>query len=192
MGSGKSTVARIFREWGIPVYLADEAGRQMLRRKDVHREVIQSFGEKVLNPGGQIDRRKLAQVVFGSEPELKRLNAIIHPRVRQDFREWVAGQHKAPYVIQEAAILFESGQYADFHKIIVVTAPEELRFKRVAERDGMSRKAFDDRSRHQLDEDSKAARADFVIVNDGRQPLIPQLRLVHRQLLEASGKHKQT
>ncbi len=193
IGSGKTTLARIFREWGVPVYYADEAGRMILRQAEVREKIERLFGEEVMEAGGQVDRKKLAEMVFSSHTRLKQLNDLIHPLVRKDFKSWADSREDAPYVIQEAAILFESGQHVHFDRIIFVSAPEDLRMERVMKRDGISRAEVEQRAQHQLDEKQKIMAADYVVVNDGHRPLLPQALAIHRQILgqwETQGKNR--
>ncbi len=186
IGSGKTTAARLFGLLGVPVYSADEKGRFFLNQPTVQKQVEELFGPEVVDPRGSIDRKKLASLVFGDPSGLARLNTLIHPLVREDFRKWVRARQGHHYVIQEAAILFESGQAEQFHRVILVTAPLELRIERVCSRDGVSSDAVMKRVRHQMDEDLKRPHADYLIANNGNDLLIPQVLKVHDQLLGIS------
>jgi len=182
IGSGKTTVCQLFRQLGVPVYYADERGKYFLKTPDVRNAIRDAFGDSVLNGEGGIDRKKLASLVFSDRKRLSQLNALIHPLVRSDFQRWAAKQTGAPYVIQEAAILIESGQHKYLDKIILVQAPEAVRIKRVCERDGASADQVRQRAKHQMPEAEKGKHADLIIVNDGQQALIPQVNDIHRTL----------
>lgn len=181
IGSGKTTVCRVFAVLGIPVFSSDEAGRQLLARDPiVQQQLAETFGNEVLN-AGTADRRALGQRVFNDPAALARLNAIMHPAVRRAFAAWVERQH-APYVINEAAILVETGMYKKLDHLIVVTAPEEERIRRVMARDGASREQVRARMRSQADDSTRNAAAGSIIVNDGQVLVIPQVMEVHARL----------
>ncbi|TVR43229.1 MAG: dephospho-CoA kinase [Bacteroidia bacterium] len=182
IGSGKTTVCRIFEQLRIPVYYADARGKSFLTKPVVKTKIASLFGPQVFNDEGEPDRAALAALVFDDAEKLEMLNSIIHPLVREDFRNW-AGLHKdAEYVIQEAAILFETGHADHFDKIITVTAPEELRIRRVCERDGVDEAHVRKRAAHQLPDGYKTKHADYVICNDGVEPLLPQVLKIHEEL----------
>jgi len=164
IGTGKTTVSRIFSELGVPVYIADVEARRISEQPDVQKRIINTFGDEITTPNGQVDRRKLAVQVFSNEENLKKLNAIIHPLVKQDFQQWLS-QQSAPFVIREAAILFESGTNTDCDKVIVVTAPREMRIIRVMERDHISREEILARMANQWPDSQKIAMSDYVIEN---------------------------
>jgi len=183
IGSGKSTVARIFETLGAPVFYADSAGRELLdSSREVRQEVTKLLGEKAyLN--GKANRVWIAQQVFENEPLLAQLNAIIHPAVRQVFLDWKSGiSADASYCLREAAILFESGSHLDCDQIICVTAPTELRIDRVMKRDTIDKASVEKRMSRQLPEEEKAKRSDFIILNDSQSPLIPQVIAIHKKL----------
>src|SRR6185312_13251132 len=180
IGSGKSTVCRIFECLGVPVFRADDEGRRALDNEDVKEQVIALCGESIVKDG-KLDRAKIASVVFNNPEKLQKLNAIIHPKVREAFAEWLKKQN-APWIIEEAAIVFESGLYQTLDAVIVVSAPEDIRIKRVTERDKISETQVRERMKNQLSEEERVKRADFVIVNDGNQMLIPQTIEVYKKL----------
>ncbi len=188
IGSGKTTVSRLFSMHGVPVYHADERGKQFLGLTEVKNEVVSLFGLEILGNEGEIDRKKLAAVVFADKEKLDKLNHIIHPMVRADFRQWVDKQESHPYVIEEVAILFESGIAADFDKIVLVTAPESMRVNRVCRRDSVKEESFRQRARHQWKEKVKIPLSDYVIRNDETSLLIDQVAFIHKQLLKFAGK----
>lgn len=187
IGSGKTTVSRLFSMLGVPVYHADEKGKQFLGFSGIRDKVISLFGTEVLGKEGRIDRKKLAAVVFADKEKLSRLNEIIHPMVRADFRQWADTHKGQPYVMEEVAILFESGLAGDFDKIVLVSAPEYLRFSRVCKRDGVDEDSVRQRSRHQWSEQDKIPLSDYVIRNDESSLLIDQVTFIHEQLLKEAG-----
>jgi dephospho-CoA kinase len=173
IGSGKSTVCRIFESLGIPIFRADEESRRLLDEdEEVKKSVAALFKEPVFI-NNKPDRKKIASLVFNTPDKLKELNAIIHPKVRDAVAAWANEQH-TDWVIEEAAILFESGAYKNLDAIIVVSAPESLRIKRVMVRDGITEASVKERMKNQLTEEERKKRADFIIENDDTQLLIPQ------------------
>lgn len=185
IGSGKSIVARVFGLLGVPVFEADAAGRQLLAEDPAVRAAIQErFGEAVVHHG-TVDRKALAAVVFQDPQALADLNAIVHPAVRQAFRQW-AEQQNAPYVLMEAAILAETGGHKAFDRVVVVSAPEPVRLKRVMARDRVTEAEVKARIRNQASEEDRLAIADHVIVNNEQQLVVPQVLQVHQALSHAS------
>jgi dephospho-CoA kinase len=165
IGSGKSTIAAYFASKGVPVYIADDEAKKILYMPEASAEVRQAFGENVFTDG-QPDRKKLSELVFNDPEKLKQLNAIIHPKVNHHFKEWVKQHSTAPFVIKEAAILFESGSYKSCDAIILVTAPKELRIKRVMERDNVSRENVLARMANQWEDERKEALSNYIINNE--------------------------
>lgn len=183
IGSGKTTVSRLFAMQGVPVYNADDRAKNFLQTPETVMKIREAFGNACIDEDGKPDRKKIAALVFNDADKLETLNSIIHPQVRKDFLNWTAAQSHYPYVIMEAAILFESRQNKNFHKVIIVTAPELLRIERVCSRDNVHPEDVKKRMQHQMKEDEKAPLADFVINNDGQELLIPQVEAVHKQIL---------
>lgn len=182
MGSGKSTVSRIFSALGIPVYHADEESKKFLGQQAVIQEVAARFGQGILSESGIIKRKALASIVFNDPAGLADLNAILHPLVRKDAREWVERHASFPYVIHEAAIIFESGFRKDYDKVIYIACPRETAISRVMERDGTRREEILNRLRFQWDDEVKKKESDFIIENDGTAPLLPQVVSIHEIL----------
>ena len=178
IGSGKSTVARMFEILDVPVFYADIQAREISDRKDVIAEIQHLFGDKVVGNEGLLDRRELAAIVFKDEEKLKLLNSIIHPRVSQYFNDWCVQHSSNPYVLHESAILFESGLAYLCDKVIVVTAPEEIRIQRVIDRDHFSRQEVINRMSNQWDEAKLVSLSDFEIVNDDFASLIEQVKII--------------
>ncbi|HEX5653154.1 MAG TPA: dephospho-CoA kinase [Chitinophagaceae bacterium] len=174
IGSGKSTVAGIFKVLGIPVYMADDATRQLMNDDhELKKAILHEFGEQSYTDG-RLNRSYLASIVFNDPARLDRLNALTHPVTIRHANEWML-QQKAPYVIKEAALIFESGSGENLDYIIGVYAPRTIRIKRVMDRDGISREEVIKRMNRQIDEELKMKLCDFVLVNDEQQLLIPQV-----------------
>jgi dephospho-CoA kinase len=174
IGSGKSVVCSIFRNLEIPVYDADrEAKRIIAEDPGVRRELVHRFGEQVFRDS-KLDRRYLAERIF-SDPDARLfVNGVVHPRVWEDFREWL-GRQEGPYVIEEAALLFESGAWKEMDFNILVTAGEEIRTGRIMKRDGLKREDVLARMASQIDPAEAVKMTDFRIGNDGKEFLIPQV-----------------
>jgi len=184
IGSGKTTVAKIFDILGIPVYHADDEAKKMLTQPLVIDELIHKFSDSILT-NQKIDRKKLATLVFSNPISLQFLNNIIHPLLKTDFENWISSlPTDYQYIVQEAAILFESGfdQFVD--KTIVITAPVNLRMLRVCNRDQISEEQFLQREDNQWKEYRKLKLTDFVIINDDIQMVIPQVLEIHQNLIK--------
>lgn len=185
IGSGKTTVCRLFETIGIPVYYADTRAKQiMVENQDLIAGIKSTFGEKAYTPEGQLDRAYLAQIVFNDQSKLNQLNALVHPVVHQDSADWLAAQKGVPYTLYEAALLIESGGYQRMHKLITVFASQETRVQRVIKRDGSSREQVLARLNKQLPEIEKIKKADFIINNDGQHSLIQQVYALHHKFLK--------
>ena len=185
IGSGKTTVSKIFEVLGIPVFYADdEAKKVMVNDAILIAELKQAFGEQSYFEDGSLNRKHIAGIVFNNEAELNKLNAIVHPAVFRAFDNWVPQFKSAPYVLKEAALLFESSSYKMCDKSIMVTAPLELRIARVMLRDGLSRDEILNREARQFSEEKKLQLADYAIKNDNTELVIPQVLALHEQFLE--------
>ena len=187
IGSGKSVVCRIFRVLGIPVFDADtEAKRVMTNDAGLVRAIRAEFGEGAYYVDGTLNRAYMAEQVFNDEQRLKKLNALVHPVAIQAGEVWAARQH-APYTIKEAALLFESGSFRLNDYTILVTAPLEMRIERVMQRDDVTSAQVEARMARQWPEDTKKQLADFVLVNDGETPLIPQILELDKKFRSVSS-----
>jgi len=186
IGSGKSVVASIFSSMDVPVFHADEESRKFLKIPEVIESIRELFGEQVFE-AGSVSNKKLASVVFSDSTALLSLNSLLHPLVLHEFNSWISAHHQAPYVIMEAAILFESGYNKEFDYIIHISCPEETAVERVVKRDAVSRAIVLERMRHQFKNDDKARMSDFVIINDGTSLLIPQVVAIHKKILQAGS-----
>jgi len=165
IGSGKTTVARYIAQKGIPVYVSDLEAKKISELPETISEITRLFGEEILDDSGQIDRKKLGNVVFNHPERLKLLNQIIHPKVKQHFSAWLQEHKEEPLVVKEVAILFETGGNKDCDYVILVTAPTELRVERTMLRDGLNRQQVLDRIQNQMPDEEKAKMSDFVIQN---------------------------
>ena len=184
IGSGKSLACQIFRIFKVPVFEADlEAKALMDSDPEVRARLIDLAGPDIYTTSGKLDRPGLAKLIFNNDQLLQEVNHIVHPAVRKAFHEW-AGQQDAPYVLMEAAILFESGFYRSLDFSILMTAPEELRIQRVMKRDGSNREQVISRIRSQWPEEKKRDLADFIITNDESTFLTTQVLDVHKKILE--------
>lgn len=187
IGSGKSVVCRIFNVLGIPVFDADTEAKRLMTRDTALADAIRAeFGERAYHPDGTLDRAYMAAQVFSDEERLKKLNALVHPVVIRAGEDW-AKKQEAPYTIKEAALLFESGSFKLNQYTILVSAPTSLRIERVMKRDGITADQVTARMERQWPEETKRQLADFVIVNDGVQALIPQVLELDKRF--RSGKH---
>ena len=186
IGSGKTLISQIFSTLGVPVFHADiEAGKQFESKKNKN-SIREIFGPGVFSSSGEVIRPLLAEIVFNDPKLLDKLNKLIHPGVRKDYQQWCLQHSEAAYTLYEAAILFESGHYKKMDKIICVTAPEELRIRRVMERDGLTRQEVDKRMANQWDEKKKIELADYIIRNDESNMVIRQVMEVHNELIQNS------
>jgi dephospho-CoA kinase len=175
IGSGKSTVCKVFRVMGIPVFEADEIARQLMNSDiEMCAQLIKLFGASVYLPNHTIDRKYLAGIVFSNPSLLAQLNGIVHPKVGEVFAAWCKNQHSA-YVLHEAAILFESGFYKLMDKTITVVAKENERIERVMKRDGATEELVNQRIRNQWSDFERIKLADFVISNNEDELIIPQI-----------------
>ncbi len=183
IGSGKSTVVKIFAALGIPVYYADvRASELMNSNKAIHDELCKIIGDDIYLDN-ELDRKKLAALIFSDDKLRKQVNALVHPIVAYDFEDWFSHQ-QGLYVLKEAALLFESGSYKQLDKIICVTAPFELRLNRVINRDHRSREQVQAIESKQMSEAEKIKLSDYIIINDESEPVIPQVLNIHKKILE--------
>lgn len=185
IGSGKSTVARIFEVLGIPVYYADTAARQLMNEdEEVRRNMIEHFGAGSYE-NDKLNSAYISSIVFADPSKLDLLNRLTHPATIRHAEQWMLRQ-RAPYVIKEAALIFESGSSAQLDKVIGVYAPKSLRIQRTMRRDNISREAVIERMNRQIDEEIKMKLCDFVVTNDEQQAILPQVLALHEKLLAVS------
>ena len=183
IGSGKSTVCKVFEILGVPVYYADTESKQIIDTNEIVKSnIVNTFGNTVLDASGIIDKKILAGLVFNNKANLEKLNSIVHPAVHLHFENWCKQHTAQKYILKEAAILFESGAYKQIDKVIVVIAPLELKIHRAMLRDNYTREQIEQRINKQMNDDEKIKRSQFVIHNDEEQLLIPQVLIIHNQL----------
>lgn len=189
IGSGKTTVCRIFERLGVPVYYADAAAKRLMLTDDrLKAGLIAAFGAETYLPDGSLNRARLAATAFADDAALARLNALVHPAVHADAARWKTTQSHAPYTLYEAAIVFEIGGRERFDEVIVVAAPEAVRRDRVIARDGTTAAAFAARAAKQWPDHQKEAAADHLIINDGKRLLLPQVLRLHGKLVSIGRK----
>ena len=185
IGSGKTLVSRVFMHLGVPVYCADEQAKRFYDNKDILQALQKIFKEPII-ADGKLDKKKLASVVFNDKESLNRLNAFIHPLVKEDFISWAA-KSTYPYVIMESAIIFESGWKDLFNKIISICTPENLVIKRTMDRDNMTKQQVMQRINNQMPQEIKNKQSDYVIINDDVRLVVPQVLDIHKEILQLCG-----
>ena len=184
VGSGKSVVCKIFRQFHVPVYEADVEAKKLYESEpEISERIKKEISEDVFDKKGKPDRKKLFSLVFGDESFLKKLNKIVHPFVLCHFSEWKKHYSSSPYVIMESAILFESTTDKDCDKVITVSAPLELRIQRTMQRDKRTREEVELIIKKQWSDEEKEKRSDFIIVNDEIQLVIPQVIEIHNCII---------
>ncbi len=175
IGSGKSVLSRLLEVMGIPVYISDaETKRLMATDSCIRSELVALLGEDVYS-GGALNKPLLASYLFATPEHARQVNGIVHPRVKDDFRQWIRRHAAYPMAGIESAILIEAGFAGEVDVVVMVYAPEEVRVRRAMKRDASSRELIEKRVRSQMSDEEKRGQADFVIVNDGETPLIPQV-----------------
>ena len=186
IGSGKSTVAKIFEVLGIPVFYADDAAKELMNKDEkLKQQLIKEFGND-LYLNGELNRPYLSSLVFADSKKLALLNAIVHPATIANADKWMH-QQTAPYAIKEAALIFESDAHKQLDKVIGVYAPTSLRLQRVRQRDNISEEAIMARMNKQMDEEAKMKLCDYIITNNELELIIPQVLQIHDVLLTISG-----
>lgn len=182
IGSGKSLICKIFQQLGVPIYDADSHAKELMTTDGILvNDIKKEFGDLSYHSDGSLNRIFLAGNVFNDQKRLDTLNKLVHPRVARDYQKWMQAHSDISYVIKEAALLFESGSFASLDKIIVVDAPLDMRIKRVLARDPhRTVEQIKGIVEKQMPEAEKLKRADFIIVNDESQPVIPQVLKLHQ------------
>ena len=187
IGSGKTTVAKVFTTLGIPVYHADLEARRLMENEPTLIELIQHhFSEKAYE-NGSLNRSYISSIVFNDKKKLDLLNSLVHPFTIEDGKQWM-GRQKSAYAIKEAALIFESGSQGEFDLIIGVYAPETLRLFRTMQRDHIDKAIVKSRMNNQIKEEIKMKLCDEVLMNDEQQLLLPQIINLHHQLLDRASK----
>jgi dephospho-CoA kinase len=186
IGSGKSLICKIFSCLGIPIYDADSRAKSIMTTDGILvKQIKKEFGSLAFNKDGNLNREYLSATVFNDAVKLKKLNDLVHPRVGVDSEKWVEENKTHPYLLREAALLFESGSFKKLDKVIVVTAPDVLRVRRVLQRDKQrTEQEVIAIIRNQMTEEEKVKRADFVIHNDETELVVPQVLKLHEQFIQ--------
>ncbi len=184
IGSGKTTISRVFASLGVPVYNADGRGKWL---SDNNRVIVNGlktlFGDDIYGDG-KLDRPRLASIIFNDKELLQKVNSIIHPVVYEDFTAWAHQHSQYPYVIKEAAILIENGGYKSVDKLVLVVAPEDVRIARVMRRDRMGEEQVRDRIKNQMSDKEKLQFADFVVYCDDNHLVISQVLNIHNEMIQ--------
>ncbi len=184
IGSGKSTVCKIFATLGIPIYYSDDRAKWLMEHNpELVAGIKVLFGDDAYLSDGALNRPLIAAAAFNDANKLTHLNALVHPQVFADGHVWQNEHSQYPYTLREAALIFESGIFRQLDKVITVYAPMELRLQRVMIRDGATEEAVKARMARQLPDEEKVRQSHYVIVNDGQQALIPQVMKIHWELL---------
>lgn len=165
IGSGKTTIARYIESKGIPVYIADIEAKKLMEDRKIINAIQTAFGTDIVK-NSTINRTELSKIVFNNPEKLAVLNGIVHPAVKEHFKEWLKAHHSSPFVVKETAILFETGGNKECYQTILVTAPLEQRIERVMERDKVTKEQVLDRMKNQWTDDQRKEYSDFVIENE--------------------------
>jgi len=181
LGSGKTMVSKIFASLGIPVFYADDIAKKIMNEDEVlKQEIINLFGKEAYKE--TLNRKHIAEVVYKNTFKLEQLNALVHPRTIAAANEWMQKQN-SPYIIKEAALMFEAGAAVNLNYIIGVYAPQNLRINRVMKRNHFTREQILERINNQIDETIKMKLCDFIIINDEQQAILPQILHLHKKFL---------
>ena len=185
IGSGKSTVCKIFELLGVPVYNADERARELMTNsKRLKRQIVELLGSESYQENGELNRIYISNKIFENDELRIKINNIVHPYVIRDGKKWQEKHSDFKYTLKEAALLIESGSYKDLDKIIVVTAPEELRTQRIKMRNPQwSDEEIQKRIKSQMREEDFLKYADWIVENDGRKSIILQIYKIHKEIL---------
>lgn len=182
IGSGKTTIAKMFQELGVSIYIADiEAKKLMHTSEAIKKELIEAFGEETYI-NGELNRSYLSNIVFNQPKELQKINAIVHPRVGQHFKDWYEARKDEKYIIKEVAILFENDSYKQCDKIITVVASIEERFNRILLRDDTTREAVQNRMNNQWSDEKKMELSDYIIYNEDLAEARAQVIAIHQEI----------
>jgi dephospho-CoA kinase len=185
IGSGKTRVVKVFSDLGVPCYIADNAAKELMAKQaSLIKQIKDLFGAKAYNTQG-LNRAYIGEVVFSDPQKLQALNAIVHPAVAKDFSLWLALQ-KAPYVIKEVAILFETGGYKAIDQTLLITAPKEVRLQRAMQRDQVAKEVILARMNHQWEDEQRIPLANHIINNDIWEETLKEIKRLHTYFLSLS------
>lgn len=182
IGSGKTTVCKIFSLLDVPVYNADLEAKNLYGDNTIKKKIVRLFGRDILQKGASVDKIKLAEIIFNDPSSLKKVNAIIHPAIRKQFLKWKSRHKKEKYVIKEAAIMIESGAIKDVDFLISVNSPVQLRLERALQRDNADKEQILKRMKEQLTDKARNKYADAIIYNDDKHSLIEQVLALHKKI----------
>lgn len=186
IGSGKTTVCKIFEQLNVPVFYADTESKKLLNTPQIQKQLVSVFGNEIMDNNNSINRTILAKLVFENKMLLEKLNGILHPAVATRFNEWLKLHSKNKYILKEAAILFESGAYKQLDKIITIEAPVDIRIKRVMLRDNEKKENIISRINNQLNDEERKKLSDFVITNDEKKAVLPQVLSIHEKIVSGN------
>ncbi len=189
IGSGKTTVCRIFRVLGVPVFVADLVASELMEKDPGLREEINSIAGRDLYVSGSLDRKELARIIFNSPEMLQRVNSAVHPAVLGRFDQW-AGSSEAPYVIMESAILFEAGADTYVDRALTLSVPVEERIARVMGRNDLSREQVIERIKNQLEDEEREEQSYYILNNADNEMIIPEILKIHNDMLRFAGSGK--
>ena len=189
IGSGKTTVCRVFKVLGIPVFVADDVAQKLMSTHAEIREKINGIAGKEMYGDGELNRKELATLIFNHPDLLQKVNSVVHPAVLEDFRNW-AEEQNSPYVIMEAAILFESHAEKLVDRVVSISAPIEERISRVMGRSELSRSQVIERINNQLEDAEREEKSYYVINNSDNEMIIPEILKIHDEMLRLAGKEK--
>ncbi|WP_432669960.1 dephospho-CoA kinase [Flavobacterium sp. SM2513] len=184
IGSGKTTVAKMFQDLGVPVYIADLEAKQITNEPETLKLIEQQFGQGVIE-NEQLNRAAMAEIVFTNPAKLSQLNAIIHPLVAEHFKKWIQKHKSEKFIIKETAILFETNNQHTCDFVITVTAPIKIRLDRVAKRDSISEKEILNRINNQWTDEQRVAKSDFVINNTTIEQTEMQVSQIFEEIIKS-------
>lgn len=187
IGSGKTTVCRVFELLGVPVFYADNVAKTIMQTdSQLKNEILNAFGQESYLVDGQLNRPYISSIVFKDQSQLNKLNALVHPAVFRAFDRWIAEQKEVPYILKEAALLYESESYKMCDLSILVISPESTRISRIKARDHISEEEIMLRMKRQFSDEQKMKLANHILINDENRLLIPQILDLHQQFLKIS------
>jgi dephospho-CoA kinase len=187
IGSGKTTVCRVFELLGIPVFYADNVAKTIMQTdSQLKNEILNAFGTESYSIDGQLNRPYISSIVFKDQSQLNKLNALVHPAVFRAFDRWISEQQEVPYILKEAALLYESESYEMCDLSILVISPESTRISRIKARDHISEEEIMLRMKRQFSDEQKMKLANHILINDENRLLIPQILDLHQQFLKIS------
>lgn len=188
IGSGKSTVAKVFHSMGVPLFISDiEAKKLMVEDPSIIEQIKNTFGEEAYFLDNILNRNYIAQIVFKDIEMLHKLNQIVHPAIEKHFIQWCEKFHHETYILKEAAILFESGTYASCDKVITIACDHDTAVKRAALRDKKNISEIEKRLNKQMPQEEKISKSDFVIWNNDGDEVLPQVMAIHQKIMSISN-----